>query len=635
MVARSYRKSERAAMRKVFAPLLGLLTVTAFWFWAGQPLHLSSSFQKQRLQCVSYTPFKGKENPYFLDKGLVISDARLEEDVRLLSQYFSCVRIYSPTGMEALPGILKKYDMKLLLGLWINRENKSNQIEIARAAVMARQYPEVIEAVIVGNEALLRKEVTGSELVSYIQQVRKELPGVSVTYADVWEFWLEYPEVAPAVDFVTIHILPYWENEPTSVAASMDHVVRVRSKIQEAFPNKDILIGETGWPSFGRRREAAQPGRIEEARYLQAFLHLAQEKGWRYNLIEAFDQPWKKNNEGAVGGYWGIFDESRADKGVLGGSVIRVPEWKWGLGASLVFLVLFSILSWSQVSSRKLLLILVVAIFLPLQIRDYYLSVRNIHEAFDAVLVLSIAFASAFFLLKKIQSQVLFLIFAMSFGLLLLREQLGLLFDGRYRLIPWGGYFLPIITLMSHRQKLLDTKTGRGIAGLFGFFLLISSMCLMINETPWNLEADFWVLMTGSLGYFLMQWGLEFERATFFKKTSEFILSQRHLLFGVVMSLIAAYAIRYRIMESVRLVELCQPQRLTAWCDVRDVLGISIHFRLMAKIGILFGLLFFLFRKATVLYWFSLLMTVLALVMYQLDWAWWGVVVLMVQRRSD
>ena len=89
-----------------------------------------------------------------------------------------------------------------------------------------------------------------------------------VTYADVWEFWLRHREVAAAVDFVTIHILPYWEDFPISARDAANHVDAIRRQMVAAFPGKDILVGEFGWPSAGRMREGALPSPVNQARVM-------------------------------------------------------------------------------------------------------------------------------------------------------------------------------------------------------------------------------------------------------------------------------------------------------------------------------------------------------------------------------
>ena len=91
---------------------------------------------------------------------------------------------------------------------------------------------------------------------------------VPVTYADVWEFWLRNRELYDAVDFVTIHILPYWEDFPIPREIAAAHVDVIRKRMAVAFPGKEILIGETGWPSAGRMREGALPSRTNQARVL-------------------------------------------------------------------------------------------------------------------------------------------------------------------------------------------------------------------------------------------------------------------------------------------------------------------------------------------------------------------------------
>ena len=192
----------------------------------------------------------------------------------------------------------------LLLGAWVNADPRDTEAEIRLLIETARAYPDVVRAVLVGNETLLRREVTAAQLARLIERVRDNVPQ-PVSYADVWEFWLRHPEIAPAVDFLTVHLLPYWEDEPKGIDSALDEAARVHDEFVQRFAPKDILIGETGWPSQGRQRETAVPSPLNQARFIRGFVQQAEAQGWRYNLIEAFDQPWKRRSEGTVGGYWG------------------------------------------------------------------------------------------------------------------------------------------------------------------------------------------------------------------------------------------------------------------------------------------------------------------------------------------
>jgi glucan 1,3-beta-glucosidase len=68
------------------------------------------------------------------------------------------------------------------------------------------------------------------------------------------------------------------------------------------------MIGETGWPSHGRQRQGAMPSLVNQARFIREFTVRAELEKVNYNLIEAFDQPWKRQLEGAAGGYWGLYN---------------------------------------------------------------------------------------------------------------------------------------------------------------------------------------------------------------------------------------------------------------------------------------------------------------------------------------
>ena len=321
----------------LFACLLGLFALGGLWYGLGKPVSLpDAASPTHKLQCASYTPFDKDQSPF--DQPFTLRPERVEADLALLAQRFECIRTYSMTGLEAIPQLARKYGLKVMFGAWVSADPLVTAKEIKALIATANANPDITRAVIVGNEVLLRKEVTGDHLADLIHQVKSQVQ-VPVTYADVWEFWLQHPQIAPQVDFVTIHLLPYWEDDPKGIDEALAHVGEIRQVFGNRFAPKDVMIGETGWPSEGRQRETALPSRVNEAKFIRGFVAMAEKEGWHYNLIEAFDQPWKRGSEGAVGGYWGLFDADRQDKGVLAGPVTNVPYWKQWLGVGgLIFL---------------------------------------------------------------------------------------------------------------------------------------------------------------------------------------------------------------------------------------------------------------------------------------------------------
>ncbi|WP_201163724.1 glycoside hydrolase family 17 protein [Pseudomonas sp. S60] len=327
----------------LLACLLGLVGLGGLWYGLGKPVQLpDAAGPAHKLQCASYTPFDKDQSPY--DQPFRLRPARMDADLALLAERFQCIRTYSMSGLEAIPALARKHGLKVMLGAWVNAHPADTDKEIALLIAAANANPDVVSAVIVGNETLLRKEITGTRLAVLITRVKSRVQ-VPVTYADVWDFWLQHPEVAPVVDFLTIHLLPYWEDNPRGIDDALAHVADVRRQFGLRFAPKGILIGETGWPSEGRQRETAVPSRVNEARFIRGFVAMAEQNGWRYNLIEAFDQPWKRANEGAVGGYWGLYDANRLDKGVLEGPVSNLPDWPQWWVASAVLMGLMLLLA--------------------------------------------------------------------------------------------------------------------------------------------------------------------------------------------------------------------------------------------------------------------------------------------------
>src|SRR5690606_28796177 len=151
-------------------------------------------------------PFGKDQSPF--DEPFILRPAQMDADLALLASRFECVRTYSMTGLEAIPDLARKHGLKLLLGAWVSADPVDTAAEIDLLIKAATTHADIVQAAIVGNETLLRREVTAQRLAGLIGQVKAAIPQ-PVTYADVWEFWLAHPEIAPAVDFLTMHLLPY------------------------------------------------------------------------------------------------------------------------------------------------------------------------------------------------------------------------------------------------------------------------------------------------------------------------------------------------------------------------------------------------------------------------------------------
>jgi exo-beta-1,3-glucanase (GH17 family) len=321
--------------------LISLGAIAAVWWWLATPITLARApiDPTAKLQCVSYAPFRGAQTP--LSPTTMIAPEQIGQDLAQLAKISDCVRTYSvENGLDQVPAQAAKVGLKVIQGIWLGSTRLKNLAQIATVVGLTKQFPEVISSVVVGNEVLLRGEMTTADLAATIRSVKSQV-AVPVTYADVWEYWLRNREVYDAVDFVTVHILPYWEDFPIRAKYAAAHVDSIRKRMAVAFPAKEILIGETGWPSQGRMREGALPSRTNQARVVSEILDLAKQEGFRVNLIEAYDQPWKRQLEGTVGGYWGLIDSVKRElKYPPGEAISNFPLWKWQMGFGMALSVL-------------------------------------------------------------------------------------------------------------------------------------------------------------------------------------------------------------------------------------------------------------------------------------------------------
>src|SRR5579871_1446743 len=328
--------------------ILSLGSIAAVWWWLATPITLSRApiDPNAKLQCVSYAPFRGEQTP--LSSSTHISAEQISADLAQLAKISDCVRTYSiDHGLDQIPERATKAGLKVIQGIWLSSNRQKNSVQIATGIRLAKEYPSTIIALVVGNEVLLRGEMGQSDLAATIRSVKAQVQ-VPVTYADVWEYWLRYREIYEVVDFVTIHILPYWEDFPIRAKFAATHVNTIRQRMAVTFPGKEILIGETGWPSQGRMREGALPSRTNQARVVSEILQIAQLENFRVNLIEAFDQPWKRQLEGTVGGYWGLFDSERRElKYPPGEPISNFPHWKWQMGAGLLLSLIVFVSAWA------------------------------------------------------------------------------------------------------------------------------------------------------------------------------------------------------------------------------------------------------------------------------------------------
>lgn len=296
-------------------------------------------------RAVCYSGFRVGQHPDRGNGAVNPTDEQILEDLQLLVRVgrFRLIRVYD--AQENSAAVLRlirahKLDLKVLLGAWLSaevdnpgcpwmkepyppevlRDNlRRNAEEVARAIRLANEYPDIVAAVAVGNEALVHWNdhmVPVEAVIRYVRQV-KDAVAQPVTVADNYEWWAKHgAALAREVDFVSVHTYPQWEEK--DVDEALAYTIANLEAVRAALPDSPLVITEAGWATtaseFGPRASEEK-----QARHYRELYAWAAPLNITTFFFAAFDEPWKgdPNDPRGAEKHWGLFFESRQPKAVF------------------------------------------------------------------------------------------------------------------------------------------------------------------------------------------------------------------------------------------------------------------------------------------------------------------------------
>jgi exo-beta-1,3-glucanase (GH17 family) len=256
---------------------------------------------EQKIHGLCFSPYVEGQGP-----GTPITAEQIRERLAVIQPYVEWVRIFSCSdGNELIPKIAKEYGLKTLVGVWLDGDQTSNERELMNGIEVAKSgYADLLA---VGNEVLLRDEMSELELVDYINRAQKGAPGVAVGYVDAYFKFVDYPRVSDACDVIFANCYPFWESCPAEHA--LVYMKEMYRQAVNAARGKKVIISETGWPNLGAPEGGAVPSFENAIRYFINAYQWAEEEGIEIFYFSSFDETWKMAQEGDVGAYWGIWDK--------------------------------------------------------------------------------------------------------------------------------------------------------------------------------------------------------------------------------------------------------------------------------------------------------------------------------------
>ena len=261
---------------------------------------LFSTHLNKGLHGLCFSPYLEGQNI-----GDQLSETQISQRMDVIAPYTQWVRSFSCTeGNEHTPKIAHDKDLKTMVGAWISGDKDQNEKEINALINLAKSG--LVDIAVVGNETLMREELTENELLEYIHRVKQAIPGVPVTYVDAYYQFIERPQLIDACDVILVNCYPFWEG--CSIEQSATYLKQMYAVTQKAANGKQVIISETGWPNQGESTKDAQPSEINAMKYFINTTNWAQQNEVPLFYFSSFDESWKVHHEGDVGARWGLWD---------------------------------------------------------------------------------------------------------------------------------------------------------------------------------------------------------------------------------------------------------------------------------------------------------------------------------------
>lgn len=259
-----------------------------------------------KIHGLSFSPYTEGQGP-----STIIAEAQIRERLAIIEPYVRWIRTFSCTeGHELIPAIAREKGLKTLAGVWLDDDKDTNELELENAIRVAREGH--VDILGVGNEVLLRGDLSEDELIDYIRRAKAALPGVEVGYVDAYFEFAAHPRITEVCDVILANCYPFWEGCPAEHA--LLYMKEMYRTAQAAANGKRVIVSETGWPNIGTAEGAAVPSYENAIKYFVDTFRWAETDGVEVFYFSSFDEAWKVDAEGDVGAFWGLWDKDGKPK---------------------------------------------------------------------------------------------------------------------------------------------------------------------------------------------------------------------------------------------------------------------------------------------------------------------------------
>ena len=266
-----------------------------------EKIALLQQILRRKIHGISFSPFVDGQSP-----GAQISEQQIRERLAIIQPYTHWIRSFSCIdGNQEIARIAHENGLKTMVGVDLGEDLEANEEELANGIAVAQAGH--ADIFVVGNENLLRQDLTEQQLLEYIERAKAAVPGVPVSFVDAYFLFENQPAVAKAVDVLLVNCYPFWESCAAEYA--LLYMKEMYRRAQRVANGKKVIISETGWPTEGTPFGSAVPSYDNALDYFIRTYQWAEEEGVEIFYFSSLDESWKVGAEGDVGAYWGLWDK--------------------------------------------------------------------------------------------------------------------------------------------------------------------------------------------------------------------------------------------------------------------------------------------------------------------------------------
>ncbi|RLD61321.1 MAG: glycosyl hydrolase [Bacteroidetes bacterium] len=280
--------------------ILSLTGINALHKTQKELVSLFQSIIKQKIHGLCFSPYMDGQKP-----GSKLTEEQIRRRIEIIKPHTKWVRSFSCTdGNEMIPRIAYEYGIKTLVGAWLGRDEKINEQEISNLIKLAKEG--YVDIAAVGNEVMYRGDLTEDELLLYIYRVKNEISDIPVGYVDAYYEFEYRKKITDACDVILANCYPFWEG--CDIKYSLVYMKDMYSRALKSANGKKVIITETGWPNMGEEFYGAEPSVKNALSYFINTQLWSKEDDIDIFYFSSFDEAWKKDDEGDVGAFWGLWD---------------------------------------------------------------------------------------------------------------------------------------------------------------------------------------------------------------------------------------------------------------------------------------------------------------------------------------